>query len=295
LFSIPTLAIEDEKPFLVGFAQDNMAGVWRAQQVLQLEKALQKYPKIKFIFTDAKGQAAKFVSDIEDLYDQGVDVLVVSPSNPALATPIISKIYNSGTPVVLITRKIKGDDYTTFIAPDDREIAKLAADAIADSLGGKGNVLMVQGLPNATTVIDRTLGFEEQLKKYKGVKIAAIGIGNYDRADAIKAVGDALEKGIKFDAIYAQSDSMAVGARIAMRVFGMNPENIPIVGIDYDNDAREAIIKGTQTVSFTYPTCAKEASIAIWDILQGKEIQKRIRVQSQKITLDNVNSVKIIF
>ena len=292
---MPALAIEDEETFLVGFAQDNMAGQWRAQQVLQLEKALKKYPKIKFIYTDAKGQAAKFVTDIEDLYDQGVDVLVVSPSNPALATPIISKIYKAGTPVVLITRKIEGNDYTTFIAPDDREIAKLAADAVAESLGGKGSVVMIKGLPNATTVIDRTSGFEDQLEKHSGIKISGIGIGNYDRGDAIKAVGDILEKGIKFDALYVQSDNMAVGARIAMRAFDVDPTQIPIFGIDYTNEAREAIKNGTQKASFTYPTCANEASIAIWDILQGKDVKKKIMVQSQKITIKNVNKVETIF
>lgn len=291
----PTAALAQEESFLVGFAQDNMSSKWRAQQVFELEGALKKFSSIKFVHTDAQGSIAKAARDIEDLHDMGVDLLVVSPQSPTGLNTAISSVYKSGIPVVLITRHINSENFTTFIAPDDHSIAMMAADEIAEILQGEGDVFILQGLPTATTAIDRTNGFLEQLKKYKNIRVSGIISGNYSRGGAIKATASAIESGIPFDAIYAQSDTMAVGARIALEKYGLDPRDIPLVGIDYRSEARAAIKAGLQSASFTYPMCGKEAADVIWDILQGKPVEKHIVVPSQKITINNVNDVESAF
>jgi len=58
------MAEETNERFLVGFAQDNVSLTWLAQQVFALKAALEQYPNIDFIFTDAKGSSSKAVSDI---------------------------------------------------------------------------------------------------------------------------------------------------------------------------------------------------------------------------------------
>ena len=282
----------EEKTFLVGFAQDNMTGDWRSQQVHRLEAALKKYPSIKFIFTDARGQVSKAITDIENLHDMDVDLLVVSPQSPSLLSPAISAVYKSGIPVVLLTRQIQGDDYTTFIAPDDYTISRMAADEISKSLDGKGDVVIIQGLPEASTAIDRTRGFLDQLKNHEGINVSAIKSGNYLRADAVKAMAYILENNIKFDAVFSHSDNMAIGVRIALQAFDINPKTIPIVAIDYISQARDAIIAGEQVASFTYSTSAVEASEVIWDILHGKPVEKHIMVPSVKVTAKNADEIE---
>lgn len=285
----------EEKTFLVGFAQDNMAGGWRAQQVFGLERALKKHPSIKFIFTDAHGEISKAITDIERLHDKGIDLLVVSPQNSSLLSPVISAVYKSGIPVVLLTRQIQNNDYTTFIAPDDYNISRMAADEISKSLNGEGRVVIIQGLPGASTVIDRTRGFLDQLKNHDGIKVSAIKDGNYVRADAIKAMADILENNIEFDAVFSHSDSMAIGVRIALRAFNIDPKTVPIVSIDYITQAKDAILAGEQVASFTYPTSAVEASDVIWDILHGKPVEKKIIIPSVKVTAVNVNKIEPVF
>lgn len=292
---LSSAARAEEKTFLVGFAQDNMAGNWRAQQVFRLESALKKYPSIKFVSTDAHGQVSKAITDIENLHDMGIDLLVVSPQSPSLLSPVISAVYKSGIPVVLLTRQIQSNDYTTFIAPDDYNISRMAADEISKSLNGNGDVVVIQGLPEATTAVDRTRGFLDQLKNHQGINVSAIKDGNYLRADAIKVMVDILENDIEFDAIFSHSDNMAIGIRIALRAFGIDPKTIPIVGIDYIAQAKDAILAGEQAASFTYPTSATAASQVIWNILQGKTVEKKIIVPSVKITADNADKIEPIF
>ena len=283
------------KKYLVGFAQDTLANDWRKAQVDELKTEFKKFPNIKFIITDAGGQSAKQIQDIEDLAHQKVDVLITSPRNGVMSTPAISRVYKQGVPVVLITRTITTDDYTTLVAPDDYQIAGNAAEFIASKLSGKGNVLILRGVPTATTAIARTDGFLNVLKKYPGIKVTAIKDGNYLRGDAIRATEKAIQEKIKFDAIYSQSDSMAIGARLALKKAGISPKDKLIVGIDYIREARKAIRSGNQAASFTYPTSGKEAADAVLKILHGKTVPKMIRVESKMITKNNVNKIIPIF
>jgi ribose transport system substrate-binding protein len=197
--------------------------------------------------------------------------------------------------VVLLTRRIQSDDYTTFVAPDDLAIAAQAADVLAERLNGKGAVLELQGVPTATTAIRRSEGFATALKKYPQMKIVASRVGNYLRADALHQVEAVLAEGIHFDAIYAHSDSMAAGARMVLLAAGIDPKTIPIVGIDYIAEARKAIRNGEQLASFTYPTCAKEGAQQVLKILHDRPFEREVTVDSVKVTRDNVEQVETIF
>ena len=61
--------------YLVGFAQDTLANDWRLAQVNELKKSLANTPNIKLIVTDAKGQTAKQISDIEDLISRKKQII----------------------------------------------------------------------------------------------------------------------------------------------------------------------------------------------------------------------------
>jgi len=285
----------NKKSFTVGFAQDTLANDWRKAQVNQLKAEFKKHSNIKFIVTDAGGNSNKQIQDMEDLAHQKVDVLITSPRDGVASTPAISRIYNQGIPVVLITRAITSEYYTTLVTPDDYQIASNAAKFIAKKLSGKGNVFMLRGVPTATTAIARTKGFLDTIKKYPGIKVTAIENGNYLRGDAIRATEKIIGKKISFDAIYAQSDSMAVGARLALTKAGISVKNKLIVGIDYISEAREAIRTGNQAATFLYPTCAKETAAIVVKILQGKSVPKKVRVKSKIITKENVNRISPIF
>jgi ribose transport system substrate-binding protein len=283
------------KEIVVGFAQDTFGNDWRLEQVRELERNFAHHPHIRLITTNGGGNTAKQIRDIEDLIHQNVDILITSPRDSVAMTPAIARAYKSGIPVVLLTRGIVSNDYTTLIGPDDATIATDAARFIAKHLNGDGNVLVLKGLPTATTAIARTDAFVKEIQKYPGINIAAIKVGNYLRSDAIHAVEEALQAGVKFNAIYAQSDSMAAGARMVLKRAGLNPSDYLIVGIDYINEAHEAIRSGEQAASFTYPTSGATAVAAILDITSGKKVPKRIIVDSTCVTSENVEDIKPIF
>lgn len=284
------------KKKLVAFAQDTMANDWRAAQVRDLQQAFARYPDVEFIFTDANGDTARQVEDIEKLAARGVDVLITSPRDAELMREPIARVYRKGIPVILLSRRVNGEEFTQFIAADNRAIARQAAQYLARRLNGKGNILMLQGVSTASSAIDRTLGFNEEIKKHPGLRVVAVKPADYLRALAIQKVEEALTEKLAFDAIYAQSDSMAIGAILAMKKAGLDPRKILITGIDYIGEAREAIRADELDASFTYPTFGKEGAEAALRLLRGgKPERKEVMVDSTPVTRANVDKVVPVF
>lgn len=281
--------------FTVAFAQDNLANDWRAAQVRQLREALEPYPFIAFGHSDARGDAARQVRDMEDFIARRVHVLVTSPQDPERARPILALAAKARIPVVLLSRTVPGGEFTSFIAPDNTEIGRQAARFLAERTKTRTRVVILQGLPTSTAAIERTEGFREELSRHAHLGIAALKPANYLRADALRAMEDILAAKIPFDAIYAQSDSMAIGARVALRQAGIDPASIPTVGIDYIQESRAAIRAGEQTASFLLPTGAKEGAEIILRILKGETVPKTVVIPSQLVTRDNVERVEPIF
>ena len=300
LSSSPAMAGEDtawpgERTFVVAFAQDHMANDWRAAQVRDVQKALAQYPFIRFLFTDANGNTARQILDIENLAAQGVDVLITSPRDAVAMAPVIAKVEKQGIPVVLLSRRVEGEAFTTFVHASNRDIARQAARHLAERLGGKGKILILQHIPTTTPAIQRTEGFLEELKKHPGLEVVAMKRADSLRGLAIQRTEEAIAEGIPFDAIYAQSDSMAAGARIALEKAGIDPQTIPITGIDYISEAREAIRAGTQSASFTYPTFGKVGVELAVRILKGETVPQEVVVDSVTVTRKNVEDIEPIF
>ena len=73
------------------------------------------------------------------------------------------------------------------------------------------------------------------------------------------------------------------------------PKSKKIVGIDFLPEAREAIIKGEQLASFTYPTCGKVGVKAALRLLKGKKVERYISVPSQLVTKKNVKAISTVY
>ncbi|MEW8052496.1 MAG: substrate-binding domain-containing protein [Candidatus Thiodiazotropha sp.] len=291
LCHLPALA---EESYFIGFAQDTLGNDWRLAQVMEVKKEFDKHANVKFVYTDGKGDTAMQAMHIEELLNRGIDLLITSPREKAVLSDVITKVYQQGIPVVLLDRGIDGDAYTTFIHPDNIPIAKAAAEYLVETLDGRGEILMLEGVPGATPTLHRSQSFLEVINRHRNLKVFR-RTANYLRADAILAVERLLVQGKKFDAIYAQSDSMAEGARMALKYHGIDPRSIPIVGIDYIHEAQQAIRLGEQAISFTYPTGGIEGARAALMILDGKRVPKEIILESIKVSKENVNLVSPIF
>ncbi len=286
--------VRPERLYRIGFAQDNMNNDWRAAQVRDVANGLKNYPNLRFTYTDAGGNAARQVLDIQRLVRQGIDLLITSPADSVLLKPVLEGIFNAGTPVVLLDRAIDSDRYTLLITADNYAIAEQAGEYLAEQLGGRGRVVMLNGLEQVSVTRERRAGFMAALARYPEIQLVAEATANFLRNDAIQVVERWLRQGITFDAIYAHSDSMLSGARLALK--RLRPrEMLMSVGIDYIREAQQAIMSGEQGASFTYSTGGREVIPYLLAILAHQPVEQRVILPSVRVTRDNAACVAPIF
>lgn len=293
-FILLLVANAEEKIKVIAFTQDTMANDFRKAQVFEAKDSAEKYENIKFLYSDAQGQTSLLIKQIDNFISNKVDVIIVGTNDAQAVVPIISKAYNQGIGVIILDRGINGDDYTSFINSDNIQIGKIGAEYIAKKLNGKGEVLLFEGLQKADVTTLRTKGFMDEISKYKDIKVIK-RTGNYLRKDAITETEKLLKDNVKFDAIFSQSDSMLSGFRTAYEKAGLDSSKVITVGCDYTSEAKEAILKGTQTASILFPLAGKQSIETALKIIAKKGIKKHIVIPVELVDKQNVNEVKPVF
>ena len=293
-FILLLVANAEEKIKVIAFTQDTMANDFRKAQVFEAKDSAEKYENIKFLYSDAQGQTSLLIKQIDNFISNKVDVIIVGTNDAQAVVPIISKAYNQGIGVIILDRGINGDDYTSFINSDNIQIGKIGAEYIAKKLNGKGEVLLFEGLQKADVTTLRTKGFMDEISKYKDIKVIK-RTGNYLRKDAITETEKLVKDNVKFDAIFSQSDSMLSGFRTAYEKAGLDSSKVITVGCDYTSEAKEAILKGTQTASILFPLAGKQSIETALKIIAKKGIKKHIVIPVELVDKQNVNEVKPVF
>lgn len=285
---------QSAKPKVIAFAQDTMKNDFRVAQIDEVREAVAKDPGLAFVYSDAQGKTSLLVHQIEQFITQKVDVLVLGTNDEQAVVPVVSKAMKAGVAVIVLDRGIKGEDYSTFINSDNVQIGTIGAEFIARQLKGQGQVLLFEGLQTADVTHLRTKGFMDVMAQHKGIKVIK-RTGNYLRKDALTEMNKLLAQGIRVDAIFAESDSMLSGARLAMEKYKVDPRTLITVGCDYTTEARDAIRAGTQTASVLFPLGGTKAVEIAKKLLAKSPVPRHVRIPVELVTRDNVGQVKPIF
>ncbi|MBP2646081.1 MAG: Periplasmic binding protein domain containing protein [Firmicutes bacterium] len=282
-------AANDQVEFLIGVSQANLIEPWRVVMNREIIEEAAKHKNIRIIFTDAAQSSQKQIKDVEQLLQQGVDLLIISPNDSAELTPIVAEAYKH-IPVIVLDRGVQGYDYTLYIGPDNRAIGREVGKYTAELLESKGgNVVEIQGPKGLPSVRDRSEGFWDILRQYPGIKVTDIIVADWQRDKAEDEMVKLLDRQSKVDVVFAHSDYMALGAYKAAAACGRNFEIIGVDGFTGAGGGLELVQAGVLQGTFTCDTGGKEAVQYAVDILNHERgIPKKVILRSKKITRGNV-------
>jgi galactofuranose transport system substrate-binding protein len=238
----------DLKNVTVGFSQsESTSNPFRDTETKSIV-AEAKRLGIKLIQRNANSDISQQNTDIENLIAQGAKVLIVAPENAGVA-PALAQAKAKHIPVFTIDRTVNGSpckDFVNFIGSNFLGQAKIAADDLGAALHGKGSVVVLQGTSGNNVAVDRTNGFNQELKaKYPGIKIVASQTANFDQATGQKVMAQLLQSHSDITGLYAENDTMALGAIQAIRAAGKVPgKDIQIVSIDGTRDCVQDVASG---------------------------------------------------
>jgi ribose transport system substrate-binding protein len=280
-------AAGQQHTWTIGMSQCNLGEPWRVQMNADIRKAAAEHPDLNVIFKDAQNDNLRQVAHLEEFVRAGVDLIIISPKEAAPLTKPVSAAFKKGIPVIVLDRRVLGNDYTCFIGADNKRIGKAAGAWIATLLGGKGKIVELKGLMTSTPGQDRSAGFREGIKG-SGLEIVFEADMKWLEPNARKEMESALARFPVIDLVYAHNDPGAHGAWLAARAAGREKKTI-FVGIDaLPHEGQMYVKQGILAASFEYPTGGREAIESALLILGGKTVPREITLKSRVFTKDNL-------
>ena len=289
LLWIATIVQGQQKQWIIGMSQCNLGEPWRVQMNADIKKAAEAYPNITVVFKDAQNDNLRQSAHVEEFIRAKVDLIIISPKEAVPLTRPVREAFKKGIPVIVLDRKVVGEDFTCFIGADNKKIGKAAGRWIAAKNGGKGNVVELKGLMTSTPGQDRHSGFRDGIRE-SAMKVVFEADMKWLEPNARKEMESALARYSAIDVVYAHNDPGAHGAYLAAKASGRE-RTIMFVGIDgLPHEGQMYVKQGILSASFEYPTGGREAIETALSILNGKQVPKGITLKSRVFTRDNIDT-----
>lgn len=191
--------------------------VYHANRVAEL--LMKEHPGLNVVVKTSADPATQ-ANAVQDLEVQGIDALVILPTDPDPLVNAMKEVKNKGHFVTIVDRAPSVNDNTVrdlYVAGNNPALGKVAGEYIAKT-SPDAEVVIIRGLP---IPIDqqRQDGFDEGIKG-SNVKVLDRQFGNWNRDDAFKVMQDYLTKYPKIDVVWCQDDDMAVGVLQAIEQAG---------------------------------------------------------------------------
>ena len=177
----------------------------------QAKKAIEaENPGYEVIVSTAR-DAAEQVDKVENLLVQGIKALVILPHEPGPLTAVCEQASKQGVKLVVVDRGLTKDIADVTVSGDNPGFGRAGAQAIAKAINGKGNIVIMEGIPCVVNS-DRVNAFKAEIAKYPGIKILDSQAANWDTEKGMRLMENFLQKYPKIDAVWTGDDDVLLGA-----------------------------------------------------------------------------------
>ena len=235
------------------------------------------------------------INIVEDFVNKKVDGIVLAPSSGDSLVNPAKKAKEAGIPVVIIDSGIKWEDYVSYISTDNFKGGVIAAERMAEILGGKGKVAILANDTGSVSTEEREKGFKETIeKKFPNIKIVAFDYGGADRAKSANKAEDFITRIPDLNGIFASNESSAVGALRAINVKAVQGK-VKLVGFDSSPDIVAGVKAGIiDSLVLQDPyKMGYEGVKAILNHKNGKPVERRLDTGVELLTKENMDTPKM--
>lgn len=251
---------------------------------------------IQAIVLDPQGDPSTQFDQIQDMSSQPIDAMIVWPTSQNALIPAIRQASRNGIPVITSNSPI-GEAGRRYIAghtgPDDCAQAEQSAEMLADSLGGKGDIVVVEGTPGYTVSILRKNCFLDKMAdSYPDINILASQTAEWNREKAQTVMETFLTQfGDQIDGVYAFDDGMGLGVISALQGAGKAPGEVKVVTCNQFGEGWDAMKEGWHAGS-NKQSPVDDAILAIQTaikIANGIDVPALQGIETPKVTPENVS------
>ncbi len=218
-----------------------------------LRDAMSEYaatqPGVELVMVDSKEDVATQLGQVENFVAQNVDAIIVIAANTDAADPMTKAAQDAGIPLVYVNRLPSNlPEGISYVGSESIQAGIMQAEWLAEQLGGKGNVVIMNGDLAQEAAQKRTEGEKQVFAKYPDITIIREDTGNWSRDQGLALMENWLASGDQIDAVASNNDEMAIGALQAIEAAGKLGE-ILVGGVDASPDALQEMDKGRLDVT----------------------------------------------
>lgn len=214
-------------PFTIGISNPFISSEYRTQMIDELIEVNQEYMDqgltnelvIESADTDVAGQ----IQQLQNLMAKNVDAILVNPGDVSGLNATLQEALDKGIIVISVDQELDVPGVYN-VGIDQKEWAKTSAQWLADKLGGKGNIVEIEGFPGHPANVARMEGVDEVFAQSPDIKVLAKDTGKWDEATGQQVMSNFLSAYPNLDGYWTQ-DGMAIGALQA--VMAANPAKWP--------------------------------------------------------------------
>lgn len=300
IFGIATLSLLAA----AGAAQGQTIGVAMANLdkfQTTLAKGITDYgatvPGLTIKLESAGGDADKQMQQIKKFADERVDAIIVGPADGDMGAAISKIATDANIPLIFVNNVPANlaelPARQALVASDEKESGTLETREVCRLLNGKGNVVVMMGELFHAAARMRTEDVSDVLATdaCKGLHVVERQSANWSRDHADRLMQEWLKAGVKFDAVIANNDEMALGAIKAMKKAGMPMDKVVVAGVDATGDAIAAVVAGDLDVTILQNAAGQGAGSvdAAVKLIKGETVAREIYVPFELVTPDNVS------
>jgi inositol transport system substrate-binding protein len=260
-----------------------------------------KLPGVKLQLEDAKNDVANQLSQIQNFIASGVDAIVVNPVDTSATQAMTDAAAKANIPLIFVNRQPINIDTLpekqAFVASNEVDSGTLETKEMCRILKEKGkgkgaNIVVLVGELSNQAAVQRTKDVHDVIATpdCNFMKIVEEQTGGWKRDAGQDIVTNWISKGVKFDAIVANNDDMALGAINALKKNGISTKDIPVGGVDATQEALKAMQDGDLAVTVFQDAVGQGAGSldTALKILGGAKVEKKVYIPFQLVTPANI-------
>ncbi|WP_425356454.1 sugar ABC transporter substrate-binding protein [Xaviernesmea rhizosphaerae] len=259
-----------------------------------------KEKDVKLQIEDAQNDVGKQLNQIQNFVASGVDAIIVNPVDTDATAAMSQAASAAGIPLVYVNREPANvdqlPDKQAFVASKEIDAGTLETKEACRLLKAAGKkeakvVVLMGELSNQASRM-RTKAIKDVIATpdCSFMSIAEEQVGNWSRTQGADLVTNWLSAGVKFDAVLANNDEMAIGAIQALKAANIPMDQVVVGGIDATQDALAAMAAGDLDVTVFQNAAGqgKGAVDAALKLAKGESVEKKVYVPFELVTPSNL-------
>lgn len=197
----------------IGLANGWAGNSWRSQMVAEFKYACDNQYKAdvkKYIVTDANNSADTQISQINDMLNAGVDLILIDAASASALTGVVQRAWQQGVQVVSFDNQVDSPHNVVVNTKAD-EFGTIGGDFLAKALKSGDSVIMLDGVSGTPVSAGRADAARAAMTA-AGLKIVGNAAADWDQAKAQSATGNLLSAHPDVKGIYSQGGAMTLGA-----------------------------------------------------------------------------------